>query len=147
MLSARFSLRYVRSLVCVMYGISFVLCAGFGLCHMQFAATNLFASLRACLATLGRERPNNGPREGPLLGTREGPLLGNNLAPPSLRWQTRSSHMLEQTNNTRYGLPGIRLKRGREGLPLTQSLRAFPWAWLSAEETHGHLLGCSRFGV
>ena len=45
---------YVGDLVCVMCGIKSVLCAGFSLCYVQFAVTSLVASLRACLASLGR---------------------------------------------------------------------------------------------
>ena len=39
-------------LVCVLCRLSSVLCAGFSLCYVQFAVTNLVASLRACLASL-----------------------------------------------------------------------------------------------
>ena len=52
---AGFSVRYLRALVCVMHGLESVLCAVFSLCYLQFALTSLVASLRTCLALLGRE--------------------------------------------------------------------------------------------
>ena len=41
-----------RFFVCVMCRLLSALCAGFSLCYVQFAVTNLVASLRACLASL-----------------------------------------------------------------------------------------------
>ena len=70
---AVFSLCSVNDLVCAMYGIDVVLCAGFNMCYVQFAAANLVALLRACLASLGRESPDKGPGEGPNKSPREGP--------------------------------------------------------------------------
>ena len=51
-LCAGFSVPSVWSLVCVMCGLWSVLRAGFSLCYVQFAATSLLASLRACLALI-----------------------------------------------------------------------------------------------
>ena len=63
-LSASCCMSDVRYLVSVMCGTESVLCADFSLCHVRFAATSLVASLRACLASLGRDDPNKGPMEG-----------------------------------------------------------------------------------
>ena len=61
----------VQSVLCLgfqlfnVWGLVCVLCGGFGLCYVQFATTNRVASLHACLAPLGKEGPNKGPREAP----------------------------------------------------------------------------------
>ena len=62
---------YVRCLVCVVSGTQYVLCVGFSLCCVQFASTHLVASLRACLASLGREWPKKGTRKAPNKRQRE----------------------------------------------------------------------------
>ena len=67
---------YVWVLVCVLCVISSVSCAVFSLCHVQFAVTNLVASLRACLAALGRVGPNKGTKEEPKDRTNKGPKEG-----------------------------------------------------------------------
>ena len=81
---------YLWALVCLMWGIQFVLCAVVSLCHVQFAVTNLIASLRACLASLGEQGPK-GRAQG------KGPTMvqGQKLRPGALphRQQTRSSHI------------------------------------------------------
>ena len=59
---------------CIMCGIQFGLCASFSLFYVQFAPTNPVASFRACLASLGRQDPNKGPREGTNKGPRKGPI-------------------------------------------------------------------------
>ena len=54
------ALSYVQMLVCnmcrfehVFSRFTYVICSGFSICFLQFAATNLGASLRANLASLG----------------------------------------------------------------------------------------------
>ena len=54
MLCAVFSLCYVQFLIRFMCSFQSVLCAVFRLRYVQFAVTTLVASLRACLAWLGR---------------------------------------------------------------------------------------------
>ena len=65
-LGAVFSLCCVRDLVC----------ARLSLCDVQFAATNMAASLRECLASMGRKEPREDPTETLNRGPREAP---NNL--------------------------------------------------------------------
>ena len=61
-----FIMSYVQVLVCVMCCVWSALCAAFSVCCAQLAATNLVASLRACVASLGgKGSVRQGPREGP----------------------------------------------------------------------------------
>ena len=60
-LCAGFSVRSVQSLVCVLCGLKSVLCAVFSICYVQSAVTSHVASLRACLASLGREARDEDP--------------------------------------------------------------------------------------
>ena len=57
-------LYYIQIQTCLMCRLEYVLWTGFSTLCEQFAATNLVASRRACLASLGREGPSKGPREG-----------------------------------------------------------------------------------
>ena len=61
-LCAVVSLCYAQVLVIDMCSFQFVLCAVFNLCHEHCAVTNVVASLRACLAALGRERAQQEPK-------------------------------------------------------------------------------------
>ena len=80
----------VRDLVCVMCGMGFMLRAAFSLCDVQFAATNLVASLRTCVASIRREGPNIGPTGGPKGFAQQPPIMlwrggdtgGINRSPP-----------------------------------------------------------------
>ena len=111
---AVFSLSYVPASVCVMCGILSVIY------YVQFAVTNIAASLRACLASLGREGPSKGSGEVPLFGPREGPDKGPREGPNKGARERFNNCRREGPNNGPRGEP----KKGpREG-PNNGSTRA-----------------------